>query len=65
MRPGCGLRVAGCGLRVAGCEKSGVRGQEFICKDYVVKPIEFEDFVKAVKDLGSFWAILNEPPLEK
>jgi len=32
---------------------------------YVVKPIEFEDFVKAVKDLGSFWAILNEPPPEK
>lgn len=33
---------------------------------YVVKPVEFEDFVvKAVKELGSFWAILNEPPLEK
>jgi len=29
---------------------------------YVVKPVEFEDFVKAVKELGSFWAILNEPP---
>ncbi len=29
---------------------------------YVVKPIEFEDFVKAVKELGSFWAILNESP---
>ena len=27
---------------------------------YVVKPVEFEDFVKAVKELGSFWAILNE-----
>ena len=32
---------------------------------YVVKPVEFEDFVKAVKDLGSFWAILNESPPEK
>ena len=29
---------------------------------YVVKPVELEDFVKAVKDLGSFWAILNESP---
>lgn len=28
---------------------------------YVVKPVEFENFVKAVKELGSFWAILNEP----
>ena len=27
---------------------------------YVVKPVKFEDFVKAVKELGSFWAILNE-----
>ncbi|MCD4772609.1 MAG: response regulator [Bacteroidales bacterium] len=32
---------------------------------YVVKPVEFENFVKAVKELGSFWAILNEPPPEK
>jgi CheY-like chemotaxis protein len=29
---------------------------------YVVKPVRFDDFVKAVKDLGAFWAILNEPP---
>lgn len=29
---------------------------------YVVKPVAFENFVKAVKELGSFWAILNEPP---
>ena len=32
---------------------------------YVVKPVTFEDFVKAVKELGSFWAILNEPPPER
>ena len=32
---------------------------------YVVKPVEFEDFMKAIRDLGSFWAILNEPPPEK
>ncbi|MDA3813432.1 MAG: response regulator [Candidatus Cloacimonetes bacterium] len=32
---------------------------------YVVKPVEFEEFVKAVKELGSFWAILNETPPEK
>ena len=32
---------------------------------YVVKPVEFENFVKAVKELGSFWAILNEPSPEK
>ena len=29
---------------------------------YVVKPVEFEDFMLAVKEVGSFWAILNETP---
>jgi DNA-binding response OmpR family regulator len=29
---------------------------------YVVKPVAFEDFVTAVKNLGLFWAVLNEPP---
>lgn len=31
---------------------------------YVVKPVEFGDFIDAVKTLGSFWAILNEVPQE-
>lgn len=29
---------------------------------YVVKPVRFQDFVRAVQDLGGFWAVLNEPP---
>lgn len=29
---------------------------------YVVKPVRFSDFVKAVSELGGFWAVLNEPP---
>ena len=29
---------------------------------YVVKPVVFQDFIKAVKELGSFWAVINEPP---
>ena len=29
---------------------------------FVIKPVKFEEFVKAIKDLGSFWAILNESP---
>jgi len=29
---------------------------------YVVKPVAFSEFVSAVKELGAFWAILNEPP---
>lgn len=29
---------------------------------YVVKPVDFASFVDAVKHIGAFWAILNEPP---
>ena len=29
---------------------------------YVVKPVDFHEFVNAVKDLGVFWAVINEPP---
>jgi two-component system response regulator len=29
---------------------------------YVVKPVEFDKFVKAVSDLGLYWMILNQPP---
>jgi two-component system, response regulator len=29
---------------------------------YVVKPVKFHEFVDAVKQVGSFWAVLNEPP---
>ncbi|SEL60301.1 Response regulator receiver domain-containing protein [Roseateles sp. YR242] len=29
---------------------------------YVVKPVEFKQFVTAIADLGVFWAVLNEPP---
>jgi len=29
---------------------------------YVVKPVDFHEFVDAVKDLGVFWAVVNEPP---
>jgi len=30
---------------------------------YVVKPVGFDEFVKAVSDLGLYWMILNQPPL--
>ena len=28
---------------------------------YVVKPVDFHDFVEAVRKTGMFWALLNEP----
>jgi CheY-like chemotaxis protein len=29
---------------------------------YVVKPVDFVEFMHAVRELGLFWAVLNEPP---
>jgi CheY-like chemotaxis protein len=29
---------------------------------YVVKPVRFNDFVAAVKEIGIFWALVNESP---
>jgi two-component system response regulator len=29
---------------------------------YIVKPVEFDDFVKAVTEAGLYWLLLNEPP---
>jgi CheY-like chemotaxis protein len=29
---------------------------------YVVKPVRFVEFVEAVKEIGVFWALINQPP---
>ena len=39
-----------------------VRSYELGANAFVVKPVEFSQFVEAVADLGVFWAVLNEPP---
>ncbi|MBL8209376.1 MAG: response regulator [Bryobacterales bacterium] len=38
------------------------RSYELGVNAYVVKPVSFDDFVRAVQELGGFWAVLNEPP---
>ena len=30
---------------------------------YIVKPVQFEKFISTVSQLGSYWVLLNEPPL--
>lgn len=32
------------------------------CNAYVTKPVDFNQFAEAVKQLGLFWLVLNEPP---
>jgi CheY-like chemotaxis protein len=39
-----------------------LRSYELGVNAYVVKPVDFKEFVEAIADLGVFWAVLNEPP---
>ncbi|HEY1397136.1 response regulator [Roseateles sp.] len=43
-------------------ESDVVHSYELGVNAYVVKPVEFKQFVTAIADLGVFWAVLNEPP---
>jgi CheY-like chemotaxis protein len=43
-------------------ERDLVRSYELGVNAYVVKPVDFHAFVNAVKELGVFWAVINEPP---
>ncbi|MBN3814576.1 response regulator [Paraburkholderia sp. Ac-20347] len=43
-------------------EKDLLRSYDLGVNAYVVKPVEFDDFMDAINDLGVFWAVLNEPP---
>lgn len=39
-----------------------VRCYELGVNAYVVKPVDFGDFTRAVGNLGVFWALINQPP---
>jgi len=43
-------------------EQDLVRSYRLGVNAFVVKPVGFREFFEAIKDLGMFWAILNEPP---
>ncbi len=43
------------GQDLADCYRLGVNA-------YVVKPVRFTEFIEAIKSIGLFWALINEPP---
>ena len=38
------------------------RSYELGANSYVVKPADFQQFADAIRQLGMFWAVVNEPP---
>ena len=43
-------------------EKDMARSYKLGVNAYVVKPVDFQEFVTAIKELGVFWAVINQPP---
>lgn len=43
-------------------ESDVVKGYSLGANAYVVKPVDFDQFISAVSQLGVFWALINEPP---
>jgi DNA-binding response OmpR family regulator len=43
-------------------ESDVLRGYDLGANSYVVKPFGTEEFLAAIRNLGVFWAILNQPP---
>jgi CheY-like chemotaxis protein len=43
-------------------EQDLVRSYQLGVNAYVVKPVDFNKFVESIKQVGFFWAIINEPP---
>jgi CheY-like chemotaxis protein len=43
-------------------EKDMVESYNSGVNAFVVKPVDFNEFINVVKELGLFWAVVNEPP---
>jgi CheY-like chemotaxis protein len=43
-------------------EQDLVRSYNLGVNAYVVKPVAFTEFVSALRELGLFWAVINQPP---
>lgn len=44
-------------------EQDIIKSYELGVNSFVVKPVEFDNFAKAVSELGLYWVLTNQPPL--
>lgn len=43
-------------------EKDIIESYKLSVNAYIVKPVDFDKFTKAINDIGMFWLVLNQPP---
>jgi two-component system response regulator len=46
-------------------EEDVIKGYSLGANSYVRKPVDFHEFVEAVRQLGLYWLIINQPPPKK
>jgi CheY-like chemotaxis protein len=47
-------------------EQDLIKGYKLGANAYVVKPVDFNNFTESIKQIGAFWALINElPPAER
>lgn len=44
-------------------ENDLIRSYQLGCNSYIRKPVVFPEFIDAVRQLGMYWLMLNEPPI--
>ena len=44
-------------------EQDVIRGYKLGCNSYIRKPVDFDQFAEAVRNLGMYWLVLNEQPM--
>ena len=43
-------------------DKDRIESYNLGVNSYIVKPVDFENFTKAVAEIGYYWVVLNKPP---
>lgn len=44
-------------------EQDKIEAYKLGVNSYIIKPVDFDNFMKSVKEIGMYWLLLNEPPL--
>ncbi|MES2588039.1 MAG: response regulator [Bacteroidota bacterium] len=45
-------------------EKDIIASYDLGVNSYIVKPLDFDQFTKSVKDIGFYWLLINQPPIK-